>query len=124
MTTRTGRKTKRTPEVEKIITDALSLGLSVEDACAYARISRETFYVWCREFSDFSDAVTRAESLLIMRASARLQKEVNAPDGDWKAALEVLKRRRRNEWSDRTEVTGKDGGDISINVNWGGKNLP
>jgi hypothetical protein len=119
-----GRKTKRTPEVEKIIIDALSIGLSIEDACDYARITTTTFHAWRNQFPDFSDSCKRAETLLIVRSAARLSKEVNNQDGDWKSAIEVLKRRRRNEWSDRTEVTGKDGGDISINVNWGGKTLP
>jgi hypothetical protein len=119
-----GRKTKRTPEVEKIIIDALSIGLSIDDACAYARINQDTFHTWKKAFSDFSESCTRAEMLLIARSAARLSKEVNNQDGDWKSALEVLKRRRRNDWSERTEVTGKDGGAITIDVNWGGKTLP
>jgi small GTP-binding protein len=100
-----GRKTKRTPEVEKIICDALSVGLSITDACAYARISRETFYAWKSEFSDFSDNIEHAQSILLVRAATRLSKEVSKPDGDWRAALEILKRKSRSEWGDNVAVT-------------------
>lgn len=39
-------------------------------------------------------------------------KSVTRYNGDWKAAVEYLKRRHPDEWSERFEHTGKDGADL------------
>jgi transposase len=99
-----GRKTKRTPEVEKAITDALRVGASRKDAAAAAGVSERTFYEWMGHFPQFSQAVTRAEGQCAARMTARIYQEATAERGDWKAALEWLKRRRRDEWGDSIDV--------------------
>ena len=95
-----GRKTKRTPEVEKRILDALRVGATREDAFGAAGISERTFYEWMEQFPQFSQSVVHAESACAVRMSARIYQEATAEKGDWKAALEYLKRRRRAEWGD------------------------
>lgn len=142
-----GQPTKRTPEVETRLLEALNGGSTIRDACGYAGIHKDTFYEWKKQYSDFSDAVTRAESECAVRNGAILQKAANGydtvevrttekiayrertlrhPDGtveeikepvpytevvttrgrefDWRASLEWLKRRRKEEWSERQEL--------------------
>lgn len=99
-----GRKTKRTPEVEKRILDALRVGATQKDAAAAAGIGENTLDEWKRNFQDFRDAVTRAEGACAARMAARIYQEATASEGDWRAAESWLKRRRRNEWGDNVSV--------------------
>ena len=99
-----GRKTKRTPQVEKAIFDALRLGATQKDAAAAAGIGENTLCEWRRNFQDFRDALTRAEGECAARMAARIHQEATKEGGDWRAALEWLKRRRREEWGDNVCV--------------------
>src|SRR6187551_1185518 len=95
------RPTKYTPEVEKRITDALAGGASRRLAAEYGGIHEDTFQLWMRRYSDFSEAVTRAEAQCEMSAIMSLRAGW-AQTGDWRAGLEWLKRRRPKEWGDVT----------------------
>lgn len=114
-TAKLGRKTKRTPEVEAKLFEALRLGCTRRAACAYAGIHAGTLCDWANDFPEFSEAITRAEdeaeagfSIVIQRAAAN--------EGDWKAAAWWLERRRKEDYSARQEVehAGKDGGPIPV----------
>ncbi len=107
-----GRKTKRTPSVEGALFLALREGCTRRAACAAAGISHDTLYAWINEFPDFSDAVTRAEYQAEVGFTRVIQKA--ATEGDWKAAESWLKRRRKDDWSERTETTGPDGGPVPV----------
>lgn len=98
-----GRKTKRTPEVEKRIIDALRVGATQKDACAAAGISWETFDEWCKAFPEFSESVTRAEGACAALMAATLY-EAARTGKDWRAAESWLKRRRREEWGDSLDL--------------------
>lgn len=50
------------------------------------------------------DALVAIEKRLIEAAYDRILAEVENGAGDWRAALEVLKRRRRDEWGDNVSV--------------------
>jgi hypothetical protein len=82
-----GRRTKLTPEVQKKIVDALSAGNYFEVACEYAGISVSIGMEWlqrgrgehptkpkAKEFSDFLEAVTRAQAEDEVHTIARLKK--------------------------------------------------
>lgn len=64
----------RKPKIEKDdtllprIQNALERGLTVEMACAEAGIAKSTFYEYAKEYSDFSDAVTRAQAIANSKA--------------------------------------------------------
>ena len=63
------RKTKLTPELQRVLETHLALGCTIENACAQAGINPSTFYDWFNrgeaarngKFSEFSNAVTRAK---------------------------------------------------------------
>lgn len=138
------RPTKRTPELEKRLLDALRGGNTRRAACTYAGITDETFSIWLKSFPGFLELVTHAEAQVEVRSVAILQKAAGGyettetrtadrhfikktrrtlPDGsvleeavpvkvtetttitrhesDWKASLEWLKRRRRDDWGDK-----------------------
>jgi hypothetical protein len=56
-----GRPSKQTPETIAKICDALSHGLSNEDAAAHAGISIRTFYEW-QEDEEFQEAIRGAKA--------------------------------------------------------------
>jgi len=92
------RPTKYNAEREKKIIDALRTGCSRRDAYEYGGIDAQTFATWLKRYSDFSVLVQEAESQAAVMHTANITKA--AKDGDWKASLEWLKRRRRDEWGD------------------------
>jgi len=114
-----GRPTKRTPETEAKICNALRAGASRKDAAGASGINEATFGRWLH-FADFARAVLEAESSCATRMSVRLYQEATKEDGDWRACLEWLKRRRKEEWSERTEkdvtTNGKDIGSCGIEI--------
>ncbi len=165
------RPTKLTPEVRDRIIALLRAGNARRAAAEASGICEDTFYEWLKrgsersrgEFSEFSEAVRRAESeaeaLMVesVRKAARgydkkttriktktYTEEVNGPDGKPKKradgsaitatvteretveisgfmfhpsiAIEWLKRRRREDWGDKQEISGPDGGPIEIGV--------
>lgn len=57
---RTGRPSKRTPDVEALILKALGVGLSYEVAADFAGIHRDTLLSWRRTDETFSAAVKEA----------------------------------------------------------------
>lgn len=118
-----GRPTKLTPETHKAIVEAIGLGATYATAAACAGVSYDTFNEWMKagdsatrnnKFSEFSEAVRRAEAECKYKATKVIIKAM--ADGEWKAALEFLRRRDRAEWGDniKQELTGKDGGPIDV----------
>lgn len=92
------RPTKYNEITVGMICDALKLGNTRTCACNYAGISLDTFERWMKSFAEFCGAVTRAEAEVEICHVAVIQSA--AKDGDWRASLEWLKRRRREEWGD------------------------
>ena len=121
------------PRVEQLL-EALRKGHYVDDACDYARISRQTYYRWQREAEAADEKHERGEKLTQREHDLRYMRDSikeaeiagqnialdriheAIADGTWQAAAWFLERRNK-KWSNRTEVTGKDGGPIeSVSV--------
>ena len=116
------------PKVQRLL-NALRLGDFVEEACSYAHITETTYYRWKREGEAVTQKQITGESLdeteqhILEMYEAIKEAEVSgqhaaletirtaAKDGTWQAAAWFLERRNK-KWSNRTEVTGADGGPI------------
>lgn len=124
---RMGRKrmTLDNPRVERLL-NGLRLGHFVEEACQHANISKQTYYRWLKEgealdekttpltedeqaIKDLSDAIKAAE--LAGQSAALDVIRTAASRGTWQAAAWFLERRNK-KWSNRTEITGPDGGPV------------
>jgi len=113
-----GRPTKFTPETQDAIIKALIIGATYKDAAEAAGVDYDTFNNWMKQgaaskrgvFFEFFGLVRRTEAQARNHYLAVIAKA--AHDGDWRAALEYLKRRDRATWGDNVQVTGKDGGPI------------
>ena len=115
---RQGRPTDCTPEVTAIVVAELKLGLGVTGACARAGIAKSTYQSWMTRgatgeepFSTFSAAATRARADGVRALAATVRKAAN---DDWRAAAWMLERQDPDEWSRRTELTGKSGGPVEV----------
>lgn len=96
-----GPKSKRTSEIQKLLCEALANGCTYRAACAFAGISESEFYEWKSENAEFAEIITRAENQAEAGFTSVLGKAAAA--GDWRAALEWLKRRRKSDWSEKIE---------------------
>lgn len=122
------RMTLDNPKVQRLIM-ALKLGDFVEEACAYAPITQDTYYRWIREGKAIQDKVIAGEDLTVeekqiaeisealkeaemagQHAALAVIREA-AKNGTWQAAAWFLERRNK-KWSNRTEITGADGSPI------------
>jgi hypothetical protein len=105
------RPTKLTPETQAAIIAALSIGATYKDASEAAGVWYTTFLDWMKagetatggKFYEFYNAVKRTEAEArnnYLRTIAEAAK-----DGDWRAALEYLKRRDRANWGDNIDLS-------------------
>lgn len=114
------RKSVYTQEMAESIASMIRNG-ATKKASAHAHgICQDTFFAWVKEKPGFSELITRAEGEMLAEMAARVRAEAQRRDGDWKAALEILKRRERAEWTERTEITGADNTPLSVIVRFEG----
>ena len=109
------RPTKRTPEREARLYEALRAGNTRRASCSYAGISESTLATWLERFDDFRDAVEKAEADAEIRNVAIIQR---AATDTWQAAAWWLERRRPGDYRQRNEVTGADGGAVRVIVEY------
>lgn len=93
------RPTKYTPDVVKLITDAIRLGMTYRLACQYAGITEETFGNWQKRYLDFFDAVKKADADCVALRLARISAAGKA--GTWQADAWTLERRYANEYGNK-----------------------
>lgn len=108
------RKTDLTPAVQARICEALKAGNTRRASALFGGVSESTFYRWMQEGEaatrgakrEFWEAVTHAEAVCEVGYVAVIKK--HSAD-DWRAAIEWLKRRRPEDWSEtmRQDITSK-----------------
>lgn len=113
------RPSKLTPETQAAIVKALRIGATYDVAAQAAGVAYDTLREWIKKgeagqskYRQFSEALRAAEAECRLNYTAVIAKAAN--DGDWRAALEYLKRRDRTNWGDQVAVTGADGGPLLI----------
>jgi len=98
---RTGRPSVMTQDVVTKLEGAFVYDCSVEEACLYAGISRNTFYEFVKKYPDFQDRIEALRNAPYLVARKTL---IAAAEHDADLALKILERKRREEFSTRTEV--------------------
>ncbi len=94
---KTGRPSVITPATIAKLTEALKLDLTVEKACDYAGISKDTYYRHLKD-KDFSDEMRIAQMNLEIEAKKSITKGIKE---DSNLALKVLERRCKKQYSPR-----------------------
>jgi hypothetical protein len=104
-----GRPSKYTAEVVDRICYSLSQGNTRTTAATCAGVSMSTFHAWLNEFSEFSEAIKRAEEQAVEHYVNVIH---TASTQTWQAAAWYLERRRKEDFGkqDKVDITtnGKD----------------
>jgi len=119
------RPSKLTDDLRDAIVKSLTIGATRKDASEAAGIDYTTFLNWMArgakartgKYFEFFDAASKAEAEARINYTTIIAKA--ASKGEWRAAIEFLRRRDKDNWSERQEVTGAGGGDLVINVKVG-----
>jgi len=101
-------KQKLTEDTIRKLEEAFAIDASVKEACYYADISTDTYYRWIKEFPELSDKLERLREKPVLKARQTVVKSLDNPD----YAFKYLERKKKDEFSPRHELTGKDGNPI------------
>lgn len=93
-------------EITEEICQFLRDGMNQKDAAKLAGIAEKTYYQWKNEKSEFSKSIEKAE---VEAKQSMIQTVRKAANKTWTAAAWWLERKHKDEFSLRTEMTGKDG---------------
>lgn len=105
-----GRPSIMTKEVVEKLEYAFISGLTDEEASFYAGIDRGTLYNYCKDNPDFSTRKEILKRSLVVRSKFNLATVIN--DGSVLDSKWLLERKAKDEFSLRSELTGKDGKDL------------
>lgn len=124
MTKSRGRPTKLTPNVQRRIVTAITLGAPMSLAAAYAGVSPDAAAQWVIRgnevdakdpYKSFAQAVLEAEGSSAIGLLAKIEAAAN--EGEWRAAAWKLERRYPQLFGRQSlEVVGKDGEDLQSNI--------
>lgn len=108
-----GRPTVMTPSVLDILKQAFMFGCTDEQACLYAEISPDALYKYQRENPEYikKKELFKENPVLLARQSV-----ITSMQEDGNLALKFLERKCKEEFSPRSELTGKDGEDFNFNI--------
>lgn len=94
-----GRVSKLTQDRRDGIVRDLKTGCTMKNAAEANGVSEATFHRWMQRNEGFASAIREA-CAVAERSHVRTVVKASA-GGDWRAALEWLKRRRPDDWGDR-----------------------
>lgn len=101
-----GRPSHITPEVLNKLEQAFAMGCSDLEACFYADISDRILYNYQKDNPDFLQRKRTLKSKPVLMARASV---VKALEADPELALKFLERKKKDEFSLRSELTDADG---------------
>ncbi len=109
-----GVPTKMTEAVLGIIETAWSVGANNEIACAHAGIDPTTLYDYLRLHPDFAQKKFAYKQKLKLQALDNTAKALK--DKDMQTTRWYLERQMKDEFSNRTEHTGKNGDPMAFSL--------
>jgi len=111
-----GRKSAFTQDVVNKLEQIFSLDGSVEEACLFANISRQAYYVWIKKNPKLVDRFEALRNAPTLRARQELIKGLT---GNPEMALKYLERKRSAEFAPKikNEHSGPEGEAIEVKSN-------
>lgn len=97
-----GRPTKMTLEVVGKLSTAFRDDFTIEEACRYAGIHKDTYYEECKRNPVFADEMLRQQDYPLTAAKNKLVREMQSPLADGTLALKFLERRQRDRYTPKT----------------------
>jgi len=103
-----GKYTKLTTETVNKLEEVFALDGTIEEACLFADISRTTYYNWIKDNPEMEERFNILRQSPFLKARRTIDKSLDNPQ----YAFEYMKRKKKNEFSERLENTGADGKDL------------
>lgn len=115
MSQKVGRPTKLSPQLRERLLQLIRAGCTRRDACLAVGVADRTLAAWLERgrddreaglrtmYAEFVAGIEQGEAEARAKLTAVIVKA--AADGDWRAALEYLKRRDRQNWGDGLDFT-------------------
>lgn len=100
-----GRPTVMTPETVNKLEEVFAIGGTDEEACFYANISKQTLYDYQDKHPEYIDRKEQLKQKPFLKARQTIVKALDNPQ----YAFEYMKRKKKEEWSERAELTGANG---------------
>jgi len=94
-----------TPETIGKLEEAFALGCSDLEACFYAEIGKDALYDYCKKYPEFSERKEQLKERPIFLARKSV---IDGIQDDPKLALAYLERKKKNEFSLKTESEVKN----------------
>jgi len=79
--------------VVRKLSEAFRNDFTIEEACSYAEISKDTYYRWCKENGDFSDEMERVKNFVITEAKKVVKRAIMK--GDIRTSQWLLERKQK-----------------------------
>lgn len=99
---------KMDDETVKKLEEVAALDGTVEEMCFWAKISKQTYYNWIDSFPEMKERFDALRQRPFLKARQTIIKSLDQPQH----AFEYMKRKKKDEFSERSELTGKDGKDL------------
>lgn len=103
-----GKFTKLTPETVNKLEEVFALDGTIEEACLFADISRTTYYNWIKDNEEMEERFNILRQSPFLKARRTIVKSLDNPQ----YAFEYMKRKKKNEFSERQEMTGAEGKEL------------
>ena len=108
-----GRKTLMTEEIVNKLEEIFKIGGTIDEACSYAMISRQTYYNWIEQDKDFLTKMESAQRYIDIAAKRNvgyaITKEKDLNTSKW-----LLEKKQFNQPQTQVNVAGKEVG-VTIN---------
>lgn len=107
------------PAIEDKIREALQKGLTRDQACDFANISRSLFYdILAKNKEKYPEGERLVDKIEQWETALNIQAKFNISDkiekGDVETSKWLLERKEKEAYSTRTEQTGKDGEPLGV----------
>lgn len=121
-----GRKTLLYSESKDRLLDAITKGLTINDACEYAGISEQTYYNWLnKDVSSIKNEEDKKKYLEFLESLKKAQSECQMycldfimKDKSWQSKAWVLERRFPDRWA-KKDMTINENNEKVINFTYG-----
>ncbi len=107
-----GRPTVFTPEIIDKLEAVFLIGGTDLEACLYANVGKSALYNYQQKNPDFVDRKEMLKETPFLKARKTIVESLNNPQ----YAFEYMKRKKKDEFSDRSELTGKDGEALNVSI--------
>lgn len=102
---------KKTPEALIKLKQCAALDATIPEMCFYANISEDTYHRWMKKDKKLKEEMCKLREKPVLAARMRAIKGI---EESYSNAMDYLSRKRKDEFSPRSEVTGANGKPLMV----------